>query len=364
VELPLHYARLLPRILGLTFVKAVHDLGRDLAKGVKDRVLQVSWFLRGLAPPDEPFVPAPVPAEDPDRLVQLSLVLVSPIRSGPTGLRLVELALRLVNARLERYLIGLNEIQTIHCARWLLYSPSPREGRPREHFLLFVATYDNSWEDYIDAFVDNAKVRKFLVAIWRNTEGFPKLSPPLPFVRRRPFVEPFKRWIRGIEVPTGVMYSAALHGPPAPQPVSVLNLHSALLLRELLASRSNAVPWARTRRAEVRALTAFLSGGVCPVGRSFLPWPSAAWLLLKERVTQGWQRVLARLQPPVGALLAPRRTRDGAGPRHGTGVPEAALPPDAALEVAASGEAWRGHPAPAGGGLPGHAGRRLPVPPH
>ncbi|MBZ4421849.1 hypothetical protein [Myxococcus sp. RHSTA-1-4] len=208
-----------------------------------------------------------------DAMVQNPMVHVARITGGPVAVKLAKAALPSVNLRLRRYLVGLNHIQTIHCARWLLYSS--RDGGP--HHLIFFSNYDDSWEAYIDAFVDHEDVRQFLEFIWSQTDGFPQRTRglvPQPWWRRwrkQLPVEPFKAWLRGHEVPTRVWYSAALDGGPA-QRHSVLLLHNALRLRELLARERIDRPlrdWAARR-----AFAAFLSRGACDPGRALPRLPA------------------------------------------------------------------------------------------
>ncbi|NTX51411.1 hypothetical protein [Myxococcus sp. CA039A] len=201
-----------------------------------------------------------------DAMVQNPMVHVARIVDDPGALALARLALRSVNLRLRRYVVGLNHVQTIHCARWLVYSDEDGRG---PHHLIFFSNYDDTWESYIDAFVDHADVRGFLELIWSRTEGFPAKSrgidPTMP--KPRLPVEPFKAWLRAHEVPTRVWYSAALDGTPR-QRHSVLLLHNALRLRELLTRERMDQP-VKDRGAR-RALAAFLSRGACDPGRPLL----------------------------------------------------------------------------------------------
>ncbi|MCP3137861.1 hypothetical protein [Pyxidicoccus xibeiensis] len=208
-----------------------------------------------------------------DAMVQHPMVHVARITGGRAAVWLTKLALPSVNLRLRRYVVGLNHIRTIHCARWLLHGDA-RGG----HHLLFFSNYDDSWEAYIDSFVDHKDVRDFLELIWRRTEGFPQKTRG--FVPTRAWwggwkkglpVEPFKAWLRGHEVPTQVWYSAALDGGPR-QRHSVVLLHDALRLRELLARERIDRPlrdWPARR-----ALATFLSHGAFVPGRALLRLPA------------------------------------------------------------------------------------------
>ncbi|HVG60631.1 MAG TPA: hypothetical protein VNA24_18890, partial [Hyalangium sp.] len=138
--------------------------------------------------------------------VQNPMIHVATLEPGISARIALWLTLRSVNVRLLRYVVGLNHIRAIHCARWVLLKH--RRGgkgslfRPRAHRLLFFSNYDGSWEAYIDSFVDDPEVKAFLVRIWSGTEDFPKAR------KDRPFVEPFKAWIQQQQVPTRVWYSA------------------------------------------------------------------------------------------------------------------------------------------------------------
>ena len=55
-------------------------------------------------------------------------------------------------------------ISTIHFARWVIIDGGTR--------LLFTSNFDESWDDYIDMFIDRASGG--LDAIWSNCEGYPE----------------------------------------------------------------------------------------------------------------------------------------------------------------------------------------------
>ncbi|MCY1022630.1 hypothetical protein [Pyxidicoccus sp. MSG2] len=249
-----------------------------------------------------------------DAMVQNPMVHVTRVTGGPLAVKLAEAALPSVDRRLSRYVVGMNHIQTIHCARWLLHS----DGDEGPHHLIFLSNYDDSWEAYIDAFVDHADVRAFLELIWSRTDGFPDKTRGL-FPRRKWWggwelrlpVEPFKAWLRGHEFPTRVWYSAALDGGPY-QRHSVLLLHDALRLRELLAREHIDRPlrdWAARR-----AFTAFLSRGACDPGRALLRFPallgfslSALSAALRERWRKPWRKPRVLNPPGLRSHLVPEQ---------------------------------------------------------
>lgn len=244
-----------------------------------------------------------------DAMVQNPMVHVARITGGPLAEKLTETALPSVDLRLRRYVVGLNLIQTIHCARWLLHS----DGDGGTRHLVFLSNYDDSWEAYIDAFVDHTDVRAFLELIWSHTDGFPEKTPGF-FPKRKWWggweqqlsVEAFKAWLRGHEVPTRVWYSAALDGGPY-QRHSVLLLHDALRLRELLSRERIDRPlldWPARR-----AFAAFLSRGACSPGRALLRFPALihySLSALSAVLHAGWRRARRRyrglqhrgLEPP------------------------------------------------------------------
>jgi hypothetical protein len=308
------------------------------------------WMrLRGpKQPPREwsPCAPALSSARAPpapsDAMVQTPMVHVARITGGPLAVKLAKVALASVDLRLSRYLVGMNHIQTIHCARWLLHS----EGDAGPHHLIFFSNYDDSWEAYIDAFVDHPDVRQFLELLWCHSDGFPpktrglfprKKWPGLGWKLRLP-VEPFKAWLRGHEVPTRVWYSAALDGGPS-QRHSLLLLHNALRLRELLARERIDRPlrdWAARR-----AFVAFLSRGACAPGRALPRLPalvthslSALSAALRRRLGEPWRkhRVFDRpgVQPNLALEIpAPVGAAPGAGAGRHPGAAAARLPGDA-----------------------------------
>ncbi|KFE69682.1 hypothetical protein [Hyalangium minutum] len=191
---------------------------------------------------------------EPQGPVQNPMIHVATLEPGLVARAALWMTLRSVNLRLLRYVVGLNHIRAIHCARWVLLT-NRRSGRgsllrPRTHRLLFFSNYDGSWESYIDSFVDDPEVREFLVRIWSGTQDFPQRQSS------RPFVEPFKAWIQQQQVPTRVWYSAHLHGPAGRVEPSIPDLHHLLQLRRLLARGDVSSAEAK------QALGSFLSRGV------------------------------------------------------------------------------------------------------
>jgi hypothetical protein len=251
---------------------------------------------------------------EPQGPVQNPMIHIATLEPGIGARVALWLTLRSVNVRLLRYVVGLNHIRAIHCARWVLVK-SRRGGRgsllrPRTHRLLFFSNYDGSWESYIDSFVDDPEVREFLVRIWSGTQDFPQRRSD------QPFVEPFKAWIQQKQVPTRVWYSAHLHGPEGRVEPSIPDLHHALRLRGLLAQGGLSSPEAK------QALDSFLSRGV------FAPEPHLMrpreWLsyILKRKdhaATREFTSPPAPARPAAAALVpakAPAPRSPAAPGRH------------------------------------------------
>jgi hypothetical protein len=191
---------------------------------------------------------------EPQGPVQNPMIHVATLKPGWGSWIALWTTLRSVNVRLQRYVVGLSHIRSIHCARWvLLKTPRGSRGslfRPKTRRLLFFSNYDGSWESYIDSFIDDPEIRNFLVEIWKGTEDFP------PRQSARPFLEPFKAWIHQKQVRTRVWYSAHLHGPEGRTEPAITDLHHTLRLRGLLAQGDVSAPEAE------QALGSFLSRGV------------------------------------------------------------------------------------------------------
>ncbi|ADO72049.1 uncharacterized protein STAUR_4269 [Stigmatella aurantiaca DW4/3-1] len=264
--------------------------------------------------------------------LQNSMILVTDLPPTLAGKLRQRLIMGLVNWRLKRNLVGMNDIRAIHFARWVLF----QRGTKRQ--LLFVVTYDESWEAYIDSFVDQEDVSAFLKLIWGGSKDFPEGVP---------FVEPFKEWIRSVQCPTLAHYSAFLHGDAPPAPLALTDLHEFLSLRQALAPEGAAAP---EENSEPQALKTFLEQGRFPYQEKFLSPRQAASLLLHSPLRLTFTK--PRRTPHVstrkmGVLRAP--------------VPSLAPPENLALRThlpAIPGEAGRRPGAPPSW-LPAHEDRRL-----
>ena len=90
----------------------------------------------------------------------------------------------------------LNEIATIHFARWVLL--------PKTRNLVFFSNYAGSWESYMEDFI--TKAARGLTGVWSNTVGFP-IAHHLLF-RGSEDGDRFKRWARRQQIPTLFWFSA------------------------------------------------------------------------------------------------------------------------------------------------------------
>jgi hypothetical protein len=283
---------------------------------------------------------------EPEGQVQNPMIHVATIQPGIGAQVALWLTLRSVNMRLLRYVVGLNHIRAIHCARWVLLKH--RRGgkgsllRPRARRLLFFSNYDGSWESYIDSFVDDPEVKAFLVRIWSGTVGFPRSG------KGRPFVEPFKAWIQQQQVPTRVWYSAHLHGPAGRVEPSITDLNHMLRLRGLLARDDVSTPEAK------QALGSFLSRGV------FDPEPH----LMRAREWLSY--ILKRRAPREQGRRVLHGRRDHVATRESTNT-HAPASPAAAARVPTEAPAPRSpeppgrHPGARGPRVQAHGGRMLPA---
>ncbi|OJH35847.1 hypothetical protein [Cystobacter ferrugineus] len=236
--------------------------------------------------------------------VQNSMILVTDVPSSALGRLRQRFFMRLVDWRLKRNLVGMNDMRVIHFARWAIF----QRGAKRQ--LLFIVTYDESWEAYIDAFVDHEDVSTFLKLIWSGSKGFPS---------GQPFVEPFKEWIRSVQCPTLVHYSALSHGEAPPAALAVTDLHEALDLRQVLIQEG----LSRPENAPMRqSLKAYLEQGRFPYQEKLLSLRQAV-SILQERLLSTHRRpthILHRRIPHVttrklGVLRAqtPLRSRRSEG---------------------------------------------------
>lgn len=91
------------------------------------------------------------------------------------------------------------ELDTIRHARWVRVRGTQS--------LIFQATFDGSWERYLEDFSD--RVAQGQTLIWSNCEGFPRTQGLWEGGARDG--ERFKRWVRGRQVRSGLWYSRFGH---------------------------------------------------------------------------------------------------------------------------------------------------------
>ena len=157
-----------------------------------------------------------------ETIAQNQMTLVTPVK--PTFVR--RLALRLVLV-VVNYLArkgltqgALGEVRTVHFARWFPINKGKR--------LVFLSNFDESWQQYIGAFVDLLSI--YLTAIWGNTKCF----PPTKFLvgEGARDIEGFMQFIRETQIPSEVFYSAYSE-------VAAQNIINAVRVREQLGREMN-----------------------------------------------------------------------------------------------------------------------------
>ncbi|HLL52098.1 MAG TPA: hypothetical protein VK447_01045 [Myxococcaceae bacterium] len=166
--------------------------------------------------------------------VQMPMLLVTPFGSDPKGRKKSGWLMKSLNLRLRRYLVGLNLIESIHCARWVAFE---QDGL---HWLLFSVTFDGSFDSYIDSFVENPEVGRFLGYLWGKADTFPGLDSP----------EAFKAWIEQGLARSQVTYSAyADRGDYSVDDLRrALRLWTALTRKEQPAYAQDAIRFLQTGR--------------------------------------------------------------------------------------------------------------------
>jgi hypothetical protein len=110
----------------------------------------------------------------------------------------------------------LGSISSIHFARWVILD---------DRRLLFLSSYDGSWESYLGDFIDRASIG--LSAVWSHTDRFPRTRGLL--FGGATDEEAFKRWTRDHQVLTQVWYSSYPR-------FSIDNIRNAIAVREGLCA--------------------------------------------------------------------------------------------------------------------------------
>ncbi|ETX00286.1 MAG: hypothetical protein ETSY1_11795 [Candidatus Entotheonella factor] len=115
---------------------------------------------------------------------------------------------------------SLGDVRTVHFARWL-----PIDNGER---LIFNSQFDESWQQYIGAFVD--LLPGYLTAIWSNVLRYP---PTKNLVQEgATYIEGFMQFIREFQIPSNVFFSAYSE-------VAAQNIVNAVQVREGLGKTMN-----------------------------------------------------------------------------------------------------------------------------
>jgi hypothetical protein len=176
-------------------------------------VLAVPWYLvlrrkettdiaTAYARPVE-IDPAVQDAED--RGLQNELTHVVEIKPGAFRLVTLWLVLAAIGVLAKVYSVrgNLAGITSIHFARWVIVRDRRPGPGPRRHRLLFLSSFDGSWEGYLGEFVDRAA--PWLTAVWSNTVGFPLTERLAQGGARDEYA--FKQWTREHQIPTQLFWS-------------------------------------------------------------------------------------------------------------------------------------------------------------
>ncbi len=153
---------------------------------------------------DKPQDLAPDPAvvqaimENENRHIQNHMTGVSVMKPGRFRKFMLRFMYFYVTRRLALFFRPgyLNEIGTIHFARWVLL--------PKTRNLVFFSNYAGSWESYMEDFI--TKASRGLTGVWSNTLGFPATHHLL--FGGSEDGDRFKRWARRQQIPTLFWFSA------------------------------------------------------------------------------------------------------------------------------------------------------------
>lgn len=126
-------------------------------------------------------------ARKPSRSKSSPMTVLTPVR----GFK--RLIIRLVIwVFLRLALEDVHNLKFIHFARWVLIRRKdlPQFGgeQPvenlRDDYFLFYSNFNQSWDQYIDAFITIDNVRKGINSLWGQSTGFPRRAWPLRSVKR------------------------------------------------------------------------------------------------------------------------------------------------------------------------------------
>ena len=158
-------------------------------------------------------------------IAQNQMTLVNVVKRSLVRRLLLRVFLFVVNtvSRLTLNQGTLGDVRTVHFARWFYTDGGKR--------LIFNSQFDESWQQYIGAFVDLLPI--YLTGIWGNAEGYP---PTRNFLfEGATDIEGFMQFIRETQVPSDVFYSAY----PTVAAQNIVNaVHMREGLNDLLAGKT------------------------------------------------------------------------------------------------------------------------------
>jgi cytochrome P450/deferrochelatase/peroxidase EfeB len=171
-----------------------------LAGGIGGLIFALRRRERADVPQDLDLNPAHVRAimENENKHIQNHMTGVSVMKPGLLRKFTLRFMYFYVTRRLSLFFRPgyLNEIGTIHFARWVLL--------PKTRNLVFFSNYAGSFESYMEDFV--TKASRGLTGVWSNTVGFPTTHHLL--FGGSEDGDRFKRWARRQQIPTLFWFSA------------------------------------------------------------------------------------------------------------------------------------------------------------
>src|SRR5262249_26434213 len=135
-----------------------------------------------------------------DQIAQNQLTHMVDIKPGAFRLATLWLVLTLIDIVARVYAVRgtLGGITVIHFPGWVIVPDSRTAPGPRRHRLLFLSSFDGSWDNYLGEFIDRAA--SGLTAVWSNTVGFPA-TKHLALAGARD-EDAFKQWTREHQIAT------------------------------------------------------------------------------------------------------------------------------------------------------------------
>lgn len=193
-------------VLGSVLIRILTGLAAVAALVVAG-LLYAAWLLRRSEKadpgrdidPDLEHVRNVTELENPDGFVQNHIVAVTELKTDPRWLRRLTLGFGFFWVeKLVTYLYRpgmIIDMGTIHFARWF--------RMPGTDKLIFSASYDGSWESYLEDFITKAQWGQ--TAVWGNGVGFPETE--WLFYKGAGDGARFKRWVRRQQRRTRFWYS-------------------------------------------------------------------------------------------------------------------------------------------------------------